>query len=59
MFLFGRWAAGPLADADEMSTLSGMAEDRAGRQIVVQDDIGAAQPGGSLERQKLGITRTG
>ena len=59
MLLPGRGAPGALADRDQIGAGAGKIEDRAGGEIVIEHDIGVAQPRGSFQRQEFGIAGTG
>lgn len=51
-------ATGALANRDEVGAGASKIEDRAGGQIVIEHNVGLAQPRGSFQRQQLGIAGT-
>ena len=51
--LLGRGPPCPLPDRDEIGAGPGQIEDRTGGEVVIEHDVGIAQPRGTFEREKL------
>src|SRR5205085_3328716 len=59
MVLLGRGPPCPLSDRDKISAGTGEIEDRPGCEIIIEHDVGLAQPRGTLEREELGVAGAG
>jgi len=59
MLLLGRGPPGPLSDRDKSRAFTGVTQNGARSEIVIEHDVGGAQTRLRLERQEFGIARPG